>query len=138
MEKLRIDNGLKKIEVNDEGEYIYFSLNDTNFFSKYADLVTLMESKKGMYDELEDGETDHDKLVAIAKMRADTCAEVCGKIDEMFGENASKKVFGPIIPDEVLISEFFDAINPIIDKFSRERAQQINNKYNGRRKGANS
>lgn len=35
MDSLRIDNGIKKIEVNDAGECIEFSINDDKFLTSF-------------------------------------------------------------------------------------------------------
>lgn len=46
MDSLRIDNGLKKIEVNDAGEYIEFSVLDNGFFRGFSELMQWFDEQK--------------------------------------------------------------------------------------------
>lgn len=160
MEKLRIDNGVRYIEVNDAGESISVNLNDTRFFERFAEFLKGLESRQGEADavrkefagmmekadaaekngedETETLQLDFDKVMAAAKRRTALCEWACENLDRIFGEGCCRKVFGNVTPDESLIEEFLDAVTPILDKFAAERHEKIRLRYNRGRKGANS
>lgn len=150
MDSLRIDNGLKKIEVNDAGEYIEFSATDNNFFKSFSDLVQWFEEQENR-QEIKDMEEQRKKVVSengedinyaalnsVLDIREKISEEACEKIDAIFGTEASRKIFGSIIPDMFLIADFFEKIAPFIEKYAKERNQAISKKYNKNRKGAKS
>ena len=41
--ELRVDNGLRKIGVNDKGDYLEISINDSSVFDRFADLMTWLQ-----------------------------------------------------------------------------------------------
>lgn len=150
MDSLRIDNGLKKIEVNGAGEYIEFSVTDNNFFKSFSDLVQWFEEQENR-QEIKDIEEQRKKVVSengedinyaalnsVLDIREKISKEACEKIDAIFGTEASRKIFGSIIPDMFLIADFFEKIAPFIEKYAKERNQTIGKKYNKNRKGAKS
>lgn len=150
MDSLRIGNGLKKIEVNDAGDYIEFSVVSNDFFRAFSDLLQWFEGQeqrrdiKDMEEQQEkvvseDGEKiNYDVLNSVLDIREKISKEVCEKIDNIFGSEASKKIFGGIVPDMFSIADFFEQITPLIEKYAKERNQSINKKYNKSRKGAKS
>ena len=44
--ELRVDNGLRKIGVNDKGDYLEISINDSSVFDRFADLMTWLQEKE--------------------------------------------------------------------------------------------
>lgn len=150
MDSLRIDNGLKKIEVNDEGEYIEFSVTNNDFFRTFSDLIQWFDEQENR-QEIKDMEEQRKKVVSedsddinytalnsVLDIREKISKEACEKIDAIFGTDASRKIFGGIIPDMFLIVDFFEKIAPFIEKYAKERNQTISKKYNKNRKGAKS
>ena len=59
-------------------------------------------------------------------------------IDEVFGAETCKKVFGDITPNPFMIADFFDQIGPIAEKYANGRTKELYEKYNRSRKGNNS
>lgn len=150
MDSLRIDNGLKKIEVNDAGECIEFSVLDNGFFRGFSELMQWFDEQntQGSIKDMEeqagkvvsdngDG-INHEALSNVLDIRDKVSKEACEKIDNIFGVGASKKIFGGIIPDMYSIAEFFEKIAPFIEKYAKERNQTINRKYSKGRKGSKS
>lgn len=43
---LKIDNGMRKIGVNDGGDYIELSVNDKNLTERFADLLKWMDEEE--------------------------------------------------------------------------------------------
>lgn len=150
MDNLRIDNGTKKIEVNDVGEYIEFSIVNNDFFRAFSDLLQWFDGKEQRQD-IKDMEKkqkevvsedcdkiNYDALNGVLDIREKISKEACDKIDSIFGDEASRKIFGGIIPDMFAIADFFEQITPLIEKYAKERNQSINKKYSKSRKGAKS
>ena len=150
MDSLRIDNGLKKIDVNDAGEYIEFSIFDSSFFRAFFDLLRWFDEQENR-KEIKEMDEQGDKVVSedgteinydaannVLDIRDKISKEACEKIDNIFGAEASRKIFGNIIPDMYMIADFFEKISPLIEKYRKERSQTINKKYSKSRKGAKS
>lgn len=150
MDSLRIDNGTKKIEVNDAGEYIEFSIVNNDFFRAFFDLLRWFDEQEGR-KEIKDMEENAGKVVSddekeinydaansVLDIRDKISREACEKIDNIFGREASRKIFGSVAPDMYMIADFFEKISPLIEKYQKERSQTINKKYSKNRKGAKS
>ncbi|EOT29499.1 hypothetical protein C805_00083 [Eubacterium sp. 14-2] len=150
MDSLRVDNGIRKIEVNDNGDCIEFSVSDGGFFKGFSELLQWFDDQKTQQEIKEaeeqgnevvsyDGkEINYETLRNVVIIRENLSKEVCKKIDNIFGDFASEKIFGKIIPDMFSIAEFFEKISPFIEKYAKERNQTISKKYNKNRKGAKS
>lgn len=46
MDKLRVDSGIKNIEVNDNGDYISIPISDTAFYERFGALIKNFEKKQ--------------------------------------------------------------------------------------------
>ena len=150
MDSLRIDNGTKKIEVNGAGEYIEFSIANNDFFRAFSELLQWFDGQEQRQDikdmekrqeEVvpEDGDKiNYEALNGVLDIREKISKEACEKIDNIFGTEASRKIFGSIVPDMYMIADFFEQITPLIEKYAKERNQTINKKYSKNRKGAKS
>lgn len=151
MDKLRVDSGTKKIEVNDDGEYIEIPMNDASFFDRYADILKYFDEKNDdiekkanaiseKYPEKEDeSEINVDMICDSVKLYAELCRDTCAQLDKLFGDGCCRKVFvGIENPSIELIGDFFEEITPFLQKYAQERNDKISLKYNNRRKGARS
>lgn len=150
MDSLRIDNGTKKIEVNDAGEYIEFSIVNNDFFRSFFDLLQWFDEQENRKD-IKDMEEQKEKVISedgtiinydaannVLDISKKISNEACEKIDKIFGYEASRKIFGSVVPDMYMIADFFEKIDPLIEKYAKERSQNINKKYSKDRKGAKS
>lgn len=150
MDSLRIDNGTKKIDVNDAGEYIEFSIVNNDFFRAFFDLLRWFDDQENRkeikeIDEQsdkvasEDGtEINYDAANNVLDLRDKISKEACEKVDNIFGDEASRKIFGGVAPDMYMIADFFEKISPFIEKYQKDRSNTINKKYSKGRKGAKS
>lgn len=148
MDSLRVSSGIKKIEVNDNGDYIIIPVNDATFFDRYAEVIKSFEQKEIEYskrtDELKEkhkdkSNNDTDSVIDIATLYVDLCRDVCVELDKLFGEGSCKKIFPDVeYPNEILIGEFFEQITPLLNQYGKERSEKINLMYNRGRKGARS
>ena len=139
---LRINKGIVRVEVNDDGEYIEITANDANFYNAFAEMLRWLNAEEekiaafdaGLAEKY--GSEDSMNRTLDEIQRATTLYKDCmTRIDQIFGKDTCRKVFGNIIPDEILITDFLDQITPIITKLAQERGQRFQEKYNRNRKG---
>ena len=141
--ELQVDNGLRRIKVNADGEYIEVSINDSTFFDRFADLLVWIEDKEKeleQYGEAHkaDDLKDMEVIQEIVRKRKETYQECCQRLDLLFGEGCCRKVFGNIVPDDLLIMDFLEQLTPVIEELGKERNKRLSTKYGRSRKGANS
>lgn len=149
---IKIDNGVRKIGVNDNGDYIEISVNDGGLHTRFAELIAWFDKKQeevhAKGEELvkkhgdgpiisgeEDGTVNINTaaIVDVTNTEVEVYKEISEKIDEVFGKDTCKKVFGDVIPNFVLISDFFEQMSPIMQKLSEERGEKLLNRYNRRK-----
>jgi hypothetical protein len=127
MDSIRIDTGVKKIYVNGGPEYIEFNPSDVTFAEKFYQLVKDFNAKQIEYEERHNKINENVGVDAngvpvnlsdgLALIR-DFCEFTRGKIDELFGEGTSQKVFGNALTLN-MFQQFFQGITPFI-KVARE------------------
>lgn len=159
MDSLRVSNGIKRIEVNDNGEYIEIPISDTAFFERYAEILQYFDKKqidieqqakeiseKYLTKEQEEkpdedtiSEMNVNMVADMVKLYSELCKDVCIQLDKLFGDGCCQKVFlGIEAPGIELIGDFFEQITPFLQKYAQERNDKISLRYNNRRKGARS
>ena len=129
MDSIRINNGVKVIEVNDAGDTIRLPLSDDSFV-------------KGFYGLLNDIKT---RAEAISAKKADIAEtiddgvkfdeEVRDKTDALIGEDTCKKVFGDVLPSSDMFIELFTKLLPFIEEHTNKRVANMN-KYSAERVGS--
>ena len=113
MEKLRIKNkDLYKIEVNDNGEYIQFDLNDIGLKIKLHEALEKIEKiSKEVQEKMKAVKTkkemDYLEQEMFGKMRK--------AMDTFLGENACQKIFGN--------RNYYEMFDDLIREFSRKRPE---------------
>lgn len=148
MDRLRVDSGIKNIDVNDQGEYISIPISDTSFYERFGEILKYFDNKQadierqakelaGKHEGKPNDDTD--MIIDSVKMYSDLCKDVCTQLDKLFGEGCCRKVFvGVESPGVELIGDFFEQITPLLKQYADERNQKFNTKYNRSRKGARS
>ena len=134
---IKVDNGTRRIGVNDDGDYIELSLADVTLFDRFASAVEWFEKKQAeltAYDADFKARHSGDEDNAAAVMetvhkRAEVFSECCQKLDDVFGKDCCLKVFGNIIPDEGPIMDFLDQMTPIMASMAQERGEKLRAKY---------
>ncbi len=134
--RISISSSVKKIEVNDQGEYILLPLGDQVFISG---LLNLMRKFSESADEVEKafrtaGEDAGSVSEAVA-LNLNTCEGIKTEVDALFKDEVCKKVFGDIVPSLTAFSEFFDKLAPFVKKYSDEKARETRErikKYTGK------
>jgi hypothetical protein len=129
MDSIRIDTGIKRIAINDDPDrVIVFNPSDILFAEKFYKLVAEFEQKLGEYQQraaaLDDAETDSNGLPVNMQARIDILRESCeyvrGRVDYLFGDGTSQKVFGDALSLDVF-TQFFDGITPFIQSVRSEK-----------------
>lgn len=124
MESIRVNRGIT-VEVNDDGETILLDVNNQTFMERYNHLLKEVENVKDSIDE--NKEVTRDEYIEIV---IQTSKKLVKAIDECFGEDTCKKVFGKdVLPDAFSILDFLEQINPLVEKYVTEREHHINEKY---------
>lgn len=134
MENIRVNKGIV-IEVNDAVDTITINTEDQSLVDKF---YGMMERLQEIKEEMEAPEMEKKGEREILKIMIERTKEIMKEIDNIFGEDSCKKIFGDIVPSAYLIVEFFDQMTPIVEKHMKERRKEIENRYSRRRKGARS
>lgn len=148
MDSLRVNNGIKNIEVNDNGDYISIPISDTAFYERFGTVMKNFEQKQAEIEQrasaLSDKHKDKpdddvDAIVDSIQLYSDLCRYTCAELNKLFGDECCRKVFvGIENPSIELIGDFFDQITPLLNQYAQERNQKINLMYSRNRKGARS
>lgn len=134
MNKIRVNSGIV-IEVNDNGDTITINAEDQGFIGKFFELYESLENLTKKFNATDMRTKSEREQLSIL---TDTTKEIMAGIDNLFGENSCKKVFGDIIPNPYLIAEFFEQLTPIAKQYMDARQKKIAAKYGRRRKGSRS
>lgn len=146
MDKLRVDSGVKNIEVNDAREYISIPISDAAFYERFGEIMKNFQKKEVEYaqkaKELSEKHKDKpsndvDAIVDSVQLYSGMCKDTCAELDKLFGEGCCRKVFAGVQnPSVELIGDFFEQITPLLNQYAKERNQKIDLMYNRNRKGA--
>jgi hypothetical protein len=127
MDNIRISNSNKKIQVNDEGEYIVLPFSDQSFPNRYYKMIDgFTEMKKEIDSKAKEVVTEREIVVFISDIHQKAKED----IDMLLGADTCKKVFGDIVPSIEMIQEFFEKLLPFFQAYSEERKKEINRKFN--------
>lgn len=128
MERLIFDNGNKKIQVNDDGDYIILPMGDNAFPKR---MIYFSEKAELIYNELakKEKELSGSDIATISEMRAELYTKIGTCFDETFGIGSCEKVFGNSAPAQDLMVDFLEQIQPLVERFANERRAVIEKKY---------
>lgn len=140
MAGIRVNTGVKRIEVNDNGDYITLNFWDASFADRFFEMVDRVQEKtnaaaskaKEIEESTEDG--SEARIRAEAKLFREVHQDVSAEVDGFFGPDTCKKVFGDIVPGIDLYEDFFQQLMPYFEEFGKERAQRMS-KYSAARTG---
>ena len=140
-DSIRVNTGVKKIEVNDEGETITLNFADQSFAPRYFAMLDDFQEKSGEFeaeakalDEAE-YETPMDRARAASAFSLKVHLSFKERIDQLFGADTCRKVFGDIVPAADLYMDFIEKLAPYFEKYGKERQSQLKKRYNAARKG---
>lgn len=129
MDSIRVNSGVKVIEVNDAGETISLPLSDDSFIRDFFALLNEIKDKsQAITGKSNDTEAVINDVVLLDE-------EIRDKTDALIGENTCNKVFGAVLPSIDQFVEFFTLLNPFIEEHSQKRVENMN-KYSAERVGS--
>lgn len=144
MEKIRIGNqNIKRIEVNDNGEYIELNFNDRSFPARFYELAKKFDEYKNefekRYADIEKEADEVDELGLSVKLRKkyeldlEIHEKIKDEVDKLFGADTCRKVFGDITPNLECYVDLFTQLTPFIEEYAKKQAESA--KYNPNRMG---
>lgn len=150
MEEIKLSSGIKKIAIKDEdGDLITVITVDTanaDTAKKFAGIIDKLnnisencekeasEWRKNHKDDMDD--INVDAVLEVNSIRVKYLKQVTEIINGLFGEDAMKQIYGDIVPDELAIVEFVEQVIPVMNKLFNKRFEQVQNRYNVKRRGA--
>lgn len=123
MNSLRIKkDNIYRIEVNDDGEYIEFDLEDTSLNIKYynalEEINSLIEKVKQKEDKLNKKKAD---VIEYLKLEEDTFKKSRKIMDSFLGLNACQKIFGN--------RNYYDMFFDLVEELEKKRDELDGNSY---------
>lgn len=140
MAGIRVSTGAKRIEVNDNGDYIVLDFSDNSFPDRFFAMVDRVQERANeAVPEAEKIDMQHEKgsegyMRATAALWRKVHEDIMEEVDSFFGPGTCKKVFGNIVPGIELYDDFFNQLIPYFEQASKERAQRMS-KYSAARTG---
>lgn len=128
MERISFDNGDKRVEINDSGDYIVIPMGDNTFPQRVIEFSKKAEDQYNILLEKEK-ELHGSDVEIISNMRAGILLNVGQLFDGLFGDGSCKKVFGNLAPSMDIMVSFMEQIAPLVNKFATERQSEIEAKY---------
>lgn len=140
MSGIRVNTGAKRIEVNDNGDYIVLDFGDATFPDRFFGMVDRIQEKANaavpkaetIDAQNEKGSDSH--IRASMRLFREVHEEIMAEVDNFFGPGTCKKVFGDIVPSIEAYDDFFSQLMPYFEQFGKERAQRMS-KYSAARTG---
>lgn len=128
---IRVQRPGKKIEVNDSGEYIVLDLYDIGFMGRILDLIKEFEDgAKSLSAQAETASRESvDEIRELARKSEKECLKLAAKIDEAFGADSCRKIFGERTPGIYELADFFRQNGELIKKYGDERTEKYKKKY---------
>lgn len=138
MEKIRIQRNIKRIEVNDDGEFITLDFDDLNLPYRYYEMIKKFDKDRVKFaNELSQKlKGKPASIVSEELVEAERNMNIYFRdaIDKVFGEGTCRKVYGDILPSFEMHMQFFDLLRPYFEEEAKRRQEKMN-KYSARRMG---
>lgn len=140
MAGIRVATGAKRVEVNDDGDYIVLDFSDNSLPDRFFAMVDhVQDLANDAMPEAEKIEAQHEKgsdgyMRATAALWRKVHEDIMIEVDGFFGQGTCKKVFGDIVPGIELYDDFFNQLMPYFEQAGKERAQRMS-KYSAARTG---
>lgn len=131
-DKLIINSGEKRIQINDTDNYLVFNPSDVVFVERFYKMITDFEAKLAEYQakgaELDKADEVNELGIPVnMQERIDYIHEVCGfmyeQINFLFGEGTSKMLFGDSESLDML-EQFFSGLAPIVKSYRQKNVKK--------------
>lgn len=127
-----LTDGTLKIPVKVDGEQkdeLQLNLNDYNTFSAlynmYLMFTNIEENYKELFDEADNAPTQMDKVKKTMQAYQTIINDFTKSIDELFGEDASFKIFGVKTPMPSALVDFLDGLQPVLELASQIIGEEL-------------
>lgn len=117
-ETLILTSNKKTIKVNNKGDEIVLDLDDMSMQEK---IQKFRETMDKFVVKIRDSKNDDESY----KYSLEMSKEAVTDIDDIFGENASMKLFGNLTPTIDLIFEFCYKLNNLFPKLIKNKTENI-------------
>lgn len=142
MAGIRVNTGVKRIEVNDNGDYITINLNDNDFmdrfFAAYEEIQRIADESTAKEAEIKERHKENEGGTGFMKdifaLYSNVGREMKEQVESLFGAGTCKKVFGDITPTFDLYVDFFGQLTPYLQEFAAEKTHRMS-KYSAARTG---
>lgn len=143
MDRITMASGLKRIEVNENGDCITFDARDQGFTERFMNLLKDFTNKKAEYDaeikELQSMPCDTEeqqiaRAIAALEFNSIVCNWMAEQINAVFQDDVKQKVFGDITPTGEAWAEFMYQLAPIVQTAKAEQSERVRKytaKYTG-------
>ena len=130
--KISVDRREKRIEVNDQGDFIVLPVGNPEFVSTLMVLLKDFDAKAAQQREraqeiqkMPEDTTQEtmERLTAAASFNLEISHDMAERVNALFGKDACLKVFGSNAPSLYMFADFFDQLTPYIRQFAEEEAQ---------------
>ena len=144
MDKISVSAGLKRIQVNDNGDFITFDARDQGFADRFGELLKSFNQKKDEYDKKvkeiqsmpnETREQQAFIVLAALEFNSDLCAWMAEQVNAVFQDDVKAKVFGNITPTGEAWAEFLYQLAPIVYKAKAEQSEKVRQYKKKKKKG---
>ncbi len=139
---IRANTGTVDIEVNDNGDKISFSISDNDFLKQLSDFFEWFfgakEEVKKLESKKESEQNEFNEFKSLVAAQEELSGRTMAELDELFGENTCKKIFGEISPTFVCVVDIVMQLSEEIERIAKEHNQYFANRYSRNRKGARS
>lgn len=134
MDKIRITRNIKRIEVNDEGEYIQLDFDDLELPYRYYNMLKKLERDRALFaarlaEKLKDCPDSRDVLIEEERELNIYFRDM---VDEVFGEGTCRKCYGDILPSLDMHIQLFDALKPYFEEEAERRKARMSRYSAGR------
>lgn len=140
---IRANTGNVTIDVNDNGDTISFSISDNKFLAAFSDFSQWFFDNQNEISKLDkeikqtpEDKNGIEKFNLLLAAQEGLSKQVLAKLDELFGNDTSEKIFGDISPVFVCVVDVVYQLVEEIDRIMSEHNQHLSSRYNRNRKGA--
>ena len=130
-EKIRVNVEKVELEVNDAGDIIVLPVSDERFLQKLYSFSSKISHKSEEMSYI-----DKENISALIQGDIELHENIKSGFDELFGEDAYRKVFGDdIVVGAEYVIDFIDQCMPYIQKHIENRDKKFS-KYSANRVGS--
>lgn len=133
MDKIHISRNKKRIEVNDNGEYIELDFDDQSLPYRFMQTMKSIYSRKQEFDRriATDNGTN---MNSVIELEYEINTYFKAEIDKLFGDGTCRKVYGDILPSVDMHIELLNQLLPFFEEYAHKRREKMN-KYSAGRTG---